>query len=121
MLVFRQNRDCASTAGTLIDRSVLSAPGPFTMKMVPFRAFSGLPPSAGGLKRGSRHVPVHVGGGRGAGTPVGSGSLFGGPLRGGGGGAAVGGPPPGFPKGSFPGRVRSGERRVGEEGRFWGG
>ena len=32
------------------------------MKIVPVRAFSGRPPSAGGLKRGSRQVPVQVGG-----------------------------------------------------------
>src|SRR5215217_6562120 len=31
------------------------------MKRVPVRAFSGLPPSAGGLKRGSRQVPVQAG------------------------------------------------------------
>src|SRR4051794_27730066 len=31
------------------------------LKIVPVRAFSGRPPSAGGLNRGSRHVPVHVG------------------------------------------------------------
>src|SRR5258708_5954769 len=30
------------------------------MKIVPVRLFSGRPPSAGGLKRGSRHRPVHV-------------------------------------------------------------
>ncbi len=35
-----------------------------TMKIGPSRAFSGLPPSSGGLKRGSRQVPVQ--------TPVGS-------------------------------------------------
>lgn len=38
-----------------------------TVKMVPVRPFSGRWPSAGGLKRGSRHVPVQ--------TP-GSGSIF---------------------------------------------
>src|SRR5215472_11584506 len=32
------------------------------MKIVPVIAFSGRPPSAGGLRVGSRHVPVHVGG-----------------------------------------------------------
>src|SRR3954470_10915898 len=31
-----------------------------TVKIVPVRAFSGRPPSAGGLKRGSRQVPVHT-------------------------------------------------------------
>ena len=39
-----------------------SVPAPLTMKIVPVSAFSGRPPSAGGLKRGSRQVPVHVGG-----------------------------------------------------------
>ena len=34
---------------------------PFTVKIVPVSAFSGRPPSAGGLKRGSRQVPVHAG------------------------------------------------------------
>ena len=34
---------------------------PLTMKIVPVIPFSGRPPSAGGLKRGSRHVPVQVG------------------------------------------------------------
>ena len=34
---------------------------PLTTKRVPVSAFSGFPPSAGGLNRGSRHVPVHVG------------------------------------------------------------
>src|SRR6266511_3242269 len=33
-----------------------------TVKMVPVIAFSGRPPSAGGLQVGSRHVPVQVGG-----------------------------------------------------------
>ena len=60
--VFRQNRILPSAAGTVMDQFVLSGPGPLTMKMVPESAFSGRPPSAGGLKRGSRHVPVHVGG-----------------------------------------------------------
>ena len=31
-----------------------------TVKSVPVRAFSGRPPSEGGLNRGSRHVPVHA-------------------------------------------------------------
>src|SRR6266550_8761589 len=34
---------------------------PLTPKSVPVSAFSGRPPSAGGLKRGSRHEPVHCG------------------------------------------------------------
>src|SRR5262245_56790094 len=33
----------------------------FTVKMVPVRAFSGRPPSEGGLNRLSRQVPVQVG------------------------------------------------------------
>ena len=44
----------------------LSVPGPFTVKIVPVRAFSGFPPSAGGLKLGSRQVPVQVGGSAGS-------------------------------------------------------
>jgi len=39
---------------------------PFTMKSVPVRPFSGCPPSDGGLKLGSRHVPVQVGGSSGS-------------------------------------------------------
>ena len=49
---------CRTPAGTCI----ASLAVPLTMKSVPVSAFSGLPPSAGGLKRGSRHVPVQVGG-----------------------------------------------------------
>src|SRR5437773_8927108 len=45
---------------------MLSVSGPLTVKIVPDSAFSGRPPSAGGLKRGSRHVPVHVGGSAGS-------------------------------------------------------
>src|SRR5262245_4282048 len=37
-----------------------------TVKIVPVSAFSGRPPSAGGLNRASRHVPVHVGGSSGS-------------------------------------------------------
>ena len=61
--VLRQKRILPSAAGTLI---ALVAPA-LTMKIWPVSAFSGRPPSAGGLKRGSRHVPVQ--------TP-GSGSIF---------------------------------------------
>ena len=50
-------------------RSALEAPvtliwvtQQFTLNDVPVSAFSGRPPSAGGLNRGSRQVPVHVGG-----------------------------------------------------------
>ncbi len=57
-LVFRQNRSGPNEAGTVI----ASVRGPFTMKMLPERAFSGRPPSAGGLNRGSRQLPVQVGG-----------------------------------------------------------
>ena len=32
----------------------------WTVKMVPVSAFSGRPPSVGGVKRGSRHVPVQA-------------------------------------------------------------
>ena len=45
------------------DGTMMLAVAPsFTVKMVPVRAFSGWPPSAGGLLRGSRQVPVQVGG-----------------------------------------------------------
>ena len=59
MLVLRQKRIFPSAAGTEID---VVAPS-LTMNSVPVRAFSGRPPSAGGLKRGSRQVPVHAGSG----------------------------------------------------------
>src|SRR6478609_977825 len=39
-----------------------------TRNCCPVRAFCGLPPSAGGLKRGSAHAPVHVGGSAGSTT-----------------------------------------------------
>src|SRR5215471_1242264 len=61
--VLRQNRIFPSADGT----SMGSLRIPFTVKIDPLTAFSGRPPSAGGLKRGSRHVPVHT---------VGSGSIF---------------------------------------------
>src|SRR5437762_2061220 len=57
-VMFRQNRRLANAAGTWI---AVVAPS-FTMKMVPLTAFSGRPPSAGGLNRAFRQVPVHVGG-----------------------------------------------------------
>src|SRR5437764_4216227 len=47
-----------------------------TVKIVPVNAFSGRPPSAGGLNRGSRHVPVHVGGSAGSSTRLSSVSLY---------------------------------------------
>ena len=37
-----------------------------TEKNWPVKAFWGRPPSAGGLNRGSCHVPVHVGGSAGS-------------------------------------------------------
>ena len=54
--VLRQKRILPSAAGT----SIAPVAPSLTMKSVPVSAFSGLPPSAGGLKRGSRQVPVHV-------------------------------------------------------------
>ena len=60
--MLRQKRILPSAAGTLIE--LVPA---LTVKIWPVSAFSGRPPSAGGLKRGSRHVPVQ--------TP-GSGSIF---------------------------------------------
>ncbi len=51
MAVLRQKRIFPSADGTLMVRlPSSSAPPPLTMKRVPVRAFSGLPPSAGGLK-----------------------------------------------------------------------
>jgi hypothetical protein len=61
-LVLRQKRIRLLAAGTTRFWSLPE----FTMKIVPDSAFSGRPPSAGGLKRGSRHVPVHVGGSAGS-------------------------------------------------------
>ena len=58
MLVLRQMRIWASAYGISMGSF---REGPLTMKMVPVSAFSGRPPSDGGLKRGSRHVPVHAG------------------------------------------------------------
>ena len=55
--MLRQNRSLLYCAGT-----VMSAVPESTIPYCPVTAFSGLPPSAGGLKRGSRQVPVHVGG-----------------------------------------------------------
>src|SRR5437868_5929789 len=51
----RQNRILPSAAGTLS-----ATPQQFTVKIVPVSPFSGRPPSAGGLNRGSRQLPVHV-------------------------------------------------------------
>ncbi len=56
-LVLRQNRIFPSGAAT-----TMSVSQQLTMKIWPVRPFSGRPPSAGGLNRGSRQVPVHVGG-----------------------------------------------------------
>src|SRR5437762_12965617 len=53
--VLRQNRRPAIEAGT----EIADVPE-LTVQMLPVNAFSGRPPSAGGLKRGSRHVPVHA-------------------------------------------------------------
>src|SRR5215472_1756392 len=69
--VLRQKRRfayCAVICGVVVPR--------LTVKIVPPRAFSGLPPSAGGLKRGSRQVPVHVGGSSGSRTLLSSVSLY---------------------------------------------
>src|SRR5437867_3603512 len=53
--VLRQNRRPAIAAGT-----VMAEVPELTVQKVPVRPFSGRPPSAGGLKRGSRHEPVHA-------------------------------------------------------------
>ena len=51
--VFRQKRSLAKVPGTLM------SDGPeLTRKYWPLRLFSGRPASPGGLKRGSRQVPV---------------------------------------------------------------
>src|SRR6516164_8309362 len=55
--VFRQNRIWPNADGTEIPRFE----GPLTMNIVPLSAFSGRPPSEGGLNLGSRQVPVHMG------------------------------------------------------------
>ena len=55
--VFRQNRSLLYVDGTAM--SVVPA---LTMNNWPVSAFCGFPPSAGGLNRGSRQVPVQVGG-----------------------------------------------------------
>src|SRR5688572_15254054 len=57
--VLRQKRSLPSSAGT-----VICAGGELpslTVKICPDNAFSGRPPSLGGLNRGSRHVPVQAG------------------------------------------------------------
>ena len=54
--VLRQKRSFPSAAGT-----VIASFASWTMNMVPLISFSGRPPSDGGLKRGSRQVPVHSG------------------------------------------------------------
>ena len=54
--VLRQKRILPSAAGT---RIAVVAPS-LTMKSCPVSPFSGRLPSAGGLKRGSRQVPVHA-------------------------------------------------------------
>ena len=55
--VLRQNRILPSADPTTMFMSQQLA-----VKIVPLTAFSGRPPSAGGLNRGSRQVPVQVGG-----------------------------------------------------------
>src|SRR5262252_6726522 len=69
--VFRQKRSLLKVAGT-----VMSVVPEFTVKYCPSRAFSGRPPSAGGLKRGSRQVPVQVGGSWGSNGPLACVSLY---------------------------------------------
>src|SRR6266542_4220902 len=70
--VFRQNRSGAYAAGTTSAR--LSSA--LTVNRLPASAFSGRPPSAGGLNRASRHVPVHVGGSAGSITALACVSLY---------------------------------------------
>src|SRR5262245_31116752 len=65
--VLRQKRWLAIEAGT-----VMAALPEFTVQIWPVSAFSGRPPSAGGLKRGSRQVPVQIG----LPAPSSAGSIF---------------------------------------------
>src|SRR5664279_162242 len=67
----RQNRSLPSAAGT----RRLTVPE-LTLKIVPVSRFSGRPPSAGGLNRGSRQVPVQVGGSCGSMTALAWVSLY---------------------------------------------
>src|SRR5215472_15859765 len=70
-VVLRQKRRfayCAVSCGVVDPR--------LTVKIVPPSAFSGFPPSAGGLNLGSRHVPVQVGGSSGSRTLLSSVSLY---------------------------------------------
>src|ERR1700730_9247600 len=62
MLVLLQKRILPSPWGTVME----SLRGELTQGRVPLSAFSGRPPSAGGLNRGSRHMPVQVGGSAGS-------------------------------------------------------
>ena len=59
--VLRQKRRCEYADGTLI-----GAVPRLTEKNVPESELPGRPPSAGGLNRGSCHVPVQVGGSAGS-------------------------------------------------------
>src|SRR5437868_2104574 len=70
--VFRQKRSPANreVSDTVSVRVAL------TMKILPLSAFSGRPPSAGGLNRRSRQVPVHVGGSAGSMTALACVSLY---------------------------------------------
>src|SRR5258706_16303357 len=69
--VLRQKRSLAKAA-----EMTGEAEPRLTRKRVPSSAFSGRPPSAGGLKVGSRQVPVHVGGSCGSSTWTSSVSLY---------------------------------------------
>src|SRR4249920_1890341 len=70
--VLRQN-GCVEKA--LVTR-IVALGQQLTVKIVPVSAFSGRPPSAGGLKRGSRQVPVQVGGSSGSITALACVSLY---------------------------------------------
>src|SRR5215831_7717020 len=69
--VLRQKRSLAKAAA-----SVSAVEPRLTVKMVPPSWFSGRPPSAGGLNRGSRQLPVHVGGSAGSITALAWVSLY---------------------------------------------
>src|SRR2546430_10717616 len=62
MLLFLQKRILRSACGTVMESLRTS----LTRKLVPLKAFSGRPPSAGGLNRESRHLPVQMGGSAGS-------------------------------------------------------
>src|SRR2546430_14061825 len=72
MLVFLQKRILPSACGTVMESLRTS----LTRKLVPLKAFSGRPPSAGGLDGEFRHMPVQMGGSPGSMALVANVSLY---------------------------------------------